>query len=292
MHNKRALKTNIQWFPGHMTKAKREMQEKLDLVDMVIEIRDARIPNASNNPLIDELSMHKPRLIILSKKDKADIVSTRAWTMELSDKKNSCIALDVLHKNYKQQVITIVHEMMHEKREKQRSRGINPRATRCMVCGIPNVGKSTFINRMATKKILDTADRPGVTKALRWVKISKEIDLLDTPGVLWPKFEDEEVGMLLAVTGAIRDQILPLEEVAYYALKFLKSEYAQSLCSYYNVELIQNNEQMFRAIALSKGFLKSGNEVDMTRTIETFLRDIRDNCFGPITWELCDANRK
>lgn len=278
---------NIQWYPGHMTKAKREMQAKLNLTDMVIELRDARIPSASKNPLIDELVGVKPRLIVLTKIDKAEPIQTKKWIARLSDDHTMVIGLDVLKDNCAKVITDAVLKLMDEKIQRQIKKGMNPRAMRCMVCGVPNVGKSTLINRIASKKLLVTANRPGVTKATRWVKVNKDIDLLDTPGVLWPRFEDEEVGMLLAITGAIRDQILPLEEVAYYALKHLKEEYPTQLCSFYGIEIIENNYKTFQNIGRNKGYLIKGNEVDFKRVIETFIKDIRDNKFGLITWETC-----
>lgn len=279
-------KLNIQWFPGHMTKAKREMQSKLSLVDMVIELRDARIPNASKNPLIDEIIQQKPRLIVLTKIDKAQSDMTKQWMKALENETTKVIGLNVLKDNCSKIITQAVMELMKEKRDRQIRKGMNPRAVRCMVCGIPNVGKSTLINRIASKKVLETGNRPGVTKNTRWVKVNKEIELLDTPGVLWPKFDDEEIGILLAVTGAIRDQVLPLEEIAYFALKFMKEHFSRQLIEVYGIELVDNNYKQFLEIGRKKGFLIKGNEVDYNRTIETFLKDIRDNRFGPITWEI------
>jgi len=281
-------KLNIQWFPGHMTKAKREMQSKLSLVDMVIELRDARIPNASKNPLIDEIIQQKPRLIVLTKIDKAQSEITKKWIHALENDTTKVIGLNILQDNCAKLITQAVMQLMKEKRERQIRKGMNPRAVRCMVCGIPNVGKSTLINRIAAKKVLETANRPGVTKNTQWVKVNKAIELLDTPGVLWPKFDNEHVGLLLAVTGAIRDQVLPLEEIAYFALKFIKEHFAKQFIEAYGVDIINNNYKQFLAIGRKKQYLTKGNEVDYNRVIETFLKDIRDNRFGPITWEFYD----
>lgn len=275
----------IQWFPGHMTKAKREMQSMLGMVDMVIELRDARVPSASKNPLIDELTNQKPRLLVLTKIDKAEVEETAKWITKLSDQHTMVIGIDVLQDNCVKLITQAAMELMKEKRERQIRKGMNPRAIRCMVCGIPNVGKSTLINRIAAKKALETGNRPGVTKNVRWVKVNRDIELLDTPGVLWPKFEDDTIGMLLAITGAIRDQILPLEEVAYYALKYLKANYPERLSSFYDVALIENNHKLFQSIARKKGYLSKGDTIDEKRVIETFIKDVRDNRFGRITWE-------
>lgn len=278
----------IQWFPGHMTKAKREMREKMKMVDMVIELRDARIPNASKNPMIEELCNQKPRLIILSKKDKADALETRKWITKLQKEDVKVLALDIIKENITPKVVEASQELMKAKIERMKRRGIRPRAIRAMVVGVPNVGKSTFINRISKKKIAVTGDRPGVTKSLQWSKVNANLELLDTPGVLWPKFEDEKVGVLLAVSGAIRDEILPLEEVAAWAMRFLMQHKPELLEKRYAIELDEDPYSNFTKIAEKRGFLKNGKEIDFKRTIETFLREIRDDRLGSITWENAD----
>lgn len=278
----------IQWFPGHMTKAKREMQEKMKMVDMVIELRDARIPNASKNPMIEELCNQKPRLIILSKKDKADALETRKWITKLQKEDVKVLALDIIKENITPKVVEASQELMKAKIERMKRRGIRPRAIRAMVVGVPNVGKSTFINRISKKKIAVTGDCPGVTKSLQWSKVNANLELLDTPGVLWPKFEDEKVGVLLAVSGAIRDEILPLEEVAAWAMRFLMQHKPELLEKRYAIELDEDPYSNFTKIAEKRGFLKNGKEIDFKRTIETFLREIRDDRLGSITWENAD----
>lgn len=278
----------IQWFPGHMTKAKREMQEKMKMVDMVIELRDARIPNASKNPMIEELCNQKPRLIILSKKDKADALETRKWITKLQKEDVKVLALDIIKENITPKVVEASQELMKAKIERMKRRGIRPRAIRAMVVGVPNVGKSTFINRISKKKIAVTGDRPGVTKSLQWSKVNANLELLDTPGVLWPKFEDKKVGVLLAVSGAIRDEILPLEEVAAWAMRFLMQHKPELLEKRYAIELDEDPYSNFTKIAEKRGFLKNGKEIDFKRTIETFLREIRDDRLGSITWENAD----
>lgn len=279
-------KIRIQWFPGHMTKAKREMQEKLKMVDMIIELRDARIPNASKNPLIEELCGQKPRLIILSKKDKAEDHVTNAWIKSLSDETTKVIALDILKENITPKVVMASKELMKAKIDRMIKRGIRPRAVRAMVVGVPNVGKSTFINRIAKKKVAVTGDRPGVTRSLQWSKVNQELELLDTPGVLWPKFEDETVGVLLAITGAIRDEILPLEEVAAWAMRYLIENRPERLTQRYDVELCSDPYEMLNRVAIKRGFLRNKDEIDYKRTIETFLREIRDEKLGLISWEV------
>ena len=195
---------NIQWFPGHMTKAKRQMEEHLKMVDMVIELRDARIPDASKNPLIDELTAHKPRLILLSKKDKAEAEVTAQWVSALEKEEVRVLAVDLLHEKLEKKITAASQELMQAKIERMKRRGMRPRAIRAMVAGVPNVGKSTLINSLAHRRAAVTGDRPGVTKALQWVKVGKSLELLDTPGVLWPKFEDEQVALRLAAPSAMR----------------------------------------------------------------------------------------
>lgn len=278
-------KIRIQWFPGHMTKAKREMQEKLNMVDMVIELRDARIPSASKNPMIEELCQNKPRLIVLSKKDKADAAATKLWCSALQNETTRVVALDILKENIIARIVEESRLLMQAKIERMKRRGIRPRAIRAMVVGVPNVGKSTFINRISKKKVAVTGDRPGVTRALQWSKVNQNLELLDTPGVLWPKFEDETVGVLLAITGAIRDEILPLEEIAAWAMRYLIANHKEALQQRYDIVVCEDPYIMLERIAEKRGFMRKG-EMDEKRTIETFLRELRDDKLGRITWEM------
>ena len=282
--NEPISKVSINWFPGHMTKAKREMQEKMKMVDLVIELRDARIPNASKNPMIEQLIQNKPRLIILSKKDKADPTVTNAWISFLSNEQTQVLALDVVKENITPKVVKAVQQLMNAKIERMKRRGIRPRAMRAMVVGVPNVGKSTFINKISKKKVAVTGDRPGVTKSLQWSKVNNDLELLDTPGVLWPKFEDQKVGILLGVTGAIRDEVLPLEEIAAWAITYLTNEYPDLLKDRYDLELEENPYVMLEKIAKKRGYMRN-NEMDEKRTIETFIRELRDDKLGSISWE-------
>ena len=198
----------IQWYPGHMEKARREMTERLKSVDMLIELRDARIPEASVNPMLKQMAQGKPRLIVLSKIDMADPVQTKKWVEYLSQGENACLALDLMRDSQcGKKIIREAIKLMEEKRQKQIARGIRPRAVRAMACGIPNVGKSTMINRINGKNTLKAADKPGVTRSLTWLHADPNLDLVDTPGVLWPKFDDEKTGSLLAALGSINDDI-------------------------------------------------------------------------------------
>lgn len=275
---------NIQWFPGHMTKAKREMEEKLKLVDLVIELRDARIVEASRNPMLDQLIKDKPRMIILSKKDKAEAEVTKAWIKALENETTKVIALDILHENLTNMIVTHVQALMKAKIDRMIKRGIRPRAMRAMVVGVPNVGKSTFINRFTKRNMAQAANKPGVTRSLQWVKVNKDLELLDTPGVLWPKFEDELVGLRLAITGAIRDEILPIEDVVLWAIDFLTQEKRELLEGRYGISCQATPYETLLEIGRKRGYIRNG-EVDEKRTIEMFLKELRDDKLGRISWE-------
>ena len=282
------ISSNIQWFPGHMTKAKRQMEENLKKVDFIIEIRDARMPESSKNPMIDDIIQNKPRLIILSKKDKADPQATKAWIQHLTKENEEVLALDLIKENYKNKLIEASQKLCTNLIEKQKRRGIRPRALRGMVCGIPNVGKSTFINTISRKKMAQTGDRPGVTKALQWIKLGKELELLDTPGVLWPKFEDQKVGFNLALLGSIKDDIVSMDDLAMYGCEYLMEHKPDVLESVYNIQIQEKPYDTLCEIAKKRGFLQKG-EIDINRLMKTFVREVRDNKLGPITWEMPDA---
>ncbi len=283
-NNNQGFKSNINWFPGHMTRAKREMQANLQKVDMVIEIRDCRIPLASENPMLKEIIQNKPRLIILSKKDKGELIEIEKWIEHLTNENTKVIALDLLQDNVALRLNEACKEIMKAMIDRMIKKGIRPRPVRAMVVGIPNVGKSTLINRVAKKKATKTSDRPGVTRALQWVKCDS-LELLDTPGVLWPKFEDELVSKNLALTGAIRDEVLPMEEICFYALERLAKEYPHLLKERYNIEVVEDVLVMIEAIARNKNWIRSGNEVDYDRCYRVLLNEIRDDKLGRITWE-------
>ena len=279
------ISSNIQWFPGHMTKARRQMEENLKKVDFIIEIRDARMPESSKNPMIDDIIQNKPRLIILSKKDKADPQATKVWIQHLTNENEEAIALDLIKENYKNKLIEASQKLCANFIEKQKRRGIRPRALRGMVCGIPNVGKSTFINTISRKKMAQTGDRPGVTKSLQWIKLGKELELLDTPGVLWPKFEDQRVGFNLALLGSIKDDIVSMDDLAMYGCEYLMEQKPETLESLYGIQIQETPYETLCEIAKKRGFLQKG-EIDINRLMKTFVREVRDNKLGPITWEL------
>ncbi|WP_288230506.1 ribosome biogenesis GTPase YlqF [uncultured Faecalicoccus sp.] len=274
----------IQWFPGHMTKAKRQMEENLKKVDFVIEIRDARIPDSSKNPMLDELIQNKPRLILLSKKDKADPISTKEWIQKLQSQGHQVLALDLIKDSYFKALVQAAQTTCQKLIDKQKRRGIRPRALRAMVCGIPNVGKSTFINTMAKRKAAQTADRPGVTKSLQWIKLGQSLELLDTPGVLWPKFEDPNTGMRLAILGSVRDEVVNMQELAIYACRWLQETKPGLLAKLYQIEEQKDPWQTLEKIALKRGYLQKGS-IDENRLVRSFIKDIREDKLGPLTWE-------
>jgi ribosome biogenesis GTPase A len=211
----------IQWFPGHMTRARRQIEEKLKLIDVAIELLDARLPSSSRNPMIYEILGNKPRLVLLNKHDLADPAVTMRWVEQLATENIKVLPIDASAGTGVQQILPRCRELMAPKFELWRKKGMQPRSIRVLIVGIPNVGKSTLINRLAGRGVTATGDRPGITKGQQWIKIGKDMELLDTPGILWPRFEDPLVGLRLAATGAIRDEILHLEEIAIFVAKVL-----------------------------------------------------------------------
>lgn len=275
----------IQWFPGHMAKARREVTEKLKLIDIVFELVDARLPLSSRNPMIDEIIQQKPRIILLNKADLADSDWTKEWIAYFKSRQLPAIAINSQEGQGLSQIMNKTKELLKEKFERMRARGIKPRAVRAMIVGIPNVGKSTLINRLAKRNIAKTGNTPGVTKAQQWIKVRKELELLDTPGILWPKFEDEEVGYKLALTGAIKDSIINLQDVAAYGLRFLKEHYPERLTERYQIDPHLEIIEMFDAIGKLRGCLLKGGEIDYDKTTDIIIRDIRSEKLGKLTFD-------
>ncbi|SIP93193.1 ribosome biogenesis GTPase YlqF [Priestia flexa] len=277
----------IQWFPGHMAKARRQVTEKLKLIDIVYELVDARIPQSSRNPMIDEIIVNKPRIVLLNKTDKADPRMTEEWLRYYREQGVQALAIDAQAGKGMKQIVSLSKEILHEKFERMKAKGIKkPRAIRAMIVGIPNVGKSTLINRLASKKIAKTGDRPGVTQAQQWIKVGSELELLDTPGILWPKFEDQTVGYKLATTGAIKDTIVNMQDICVYALRFLSRYYPVNLKERYDLEEIPEDiVELFDAIAKKRGCIMSGGMVDYDKTAELVLREIRTDKLGMLTFD-------
>ncbi|WP_096154655.1 MULTISPECIES: ribosome biogenesis GTPase YlqF [Bacillus] len=278
----------IQWFPGHMAKARREVTEKLKLIDIVYELVDARLPISSRNPMIDEIIKQKPRIILLNKADLADPADTQKWIQYFQEttENTRAIAIDSFQGKGINKIQSLSKELLQEKFDKMIARGIRPRAIRALIVGIPNVGKSTLINRLAKKNIAKTGDRPGVTKAQQWVKVGKELELLDTPGILWPKFEDQEVGLKLATTGAIKDTIINLQEVTVFALRFLGTYYPERLKERYGLsEIHEDVVELFDTIGEKRGCKMAGGYIDYDKVAELVIREIRQEKLGRITFD-------
>ncbi len=276
----------IQWFPGHMAKARREVTEQLKMIDVVIELLDARIPLASRNPMIDEIVAHKPRLILLNKADLADEYVTKEWHRYFEEKGASVLAVNSQKGGGTEKIPAACTKLAAPLLERMRAKGMKPRAIRAMILGIPNVGKSTLINRLAAKRTAQVGDRPGVTKRQQWIKVGKELELLDTPGILWPKFEDELTGLRLAATGAIKDELLDFQDIALFVLNYVKDHYPASIQSRYKIEHIPlDGVELFDEIGKKRGCLLPGGYIDYDKAAEIILREMRSGLLGRISLE-------
>lgn len=279
---------NYQWYPGHMTKAKRMMQEDIKLIDLVIELVDARVPLSSRNPDIDELGKNKSRIILLNKSDLADTRKNKRWMEYFTEK-----GFHVLEINSKtgagvKSIQGVVQEACKEKIERDRKRGIINRPVRAMVVGIPNVGKSTFINSFAGRACAKTGNKPGVTKGKQWIRLNKGLELLDTPGILWPKFEDQTVGLRLAMIGSMNDEIVHLDELAYELINFLRAEYPGLLEKRYEIEIPEGQDayEIIKSVCISKKCFLKGQELDIMKASAMLVDDFRNGKIGKITLEM------
>ena len=291
---------HFQWYPGHMTKAKRMMQENIKLIDLVIELVDARVPLSSRNPDIDELGKGKARLILLNKADLAEDRWNNEWKAYFESKGYSCVKVNSKKGGGLKSIQAVIQEACKEKIERDRRKGILNRPVRAMVVGIPNVGKSTFINSLAGKAAAKTGNKPGVTKGKQWIRINGSVELLDTPGILWPKIEDRNVGERLAMIGSINDQILNIEELALETIKILKKNYQSQLYSRYDItedtfdnvdtETMMNPENVaalciMEHIARKRGCIKKGSDIDYEKCAACILDDFREGKIGTISLE-------
>ena len=276
---------HFQWYPGHMTKARRMMQENIKLIDLIIELVDARIPLSSRNPDIDELGKNKARLILLNKADLAEDALNDEWISYFKEKGYSAVKVNSKKGGGIKSIQSVIQEACREKTERDRKRGILNRPVRAMVVGIPNVGKSTFINALAGKACAKTGNKPGVTKGKQWIRLNKNVELLDTPGILWPKFEDQEVGLKLAFIGSIKDEILQTEELEAELVKFMKSVYPGVLEEKYDILAVEDIYGCLRDIAESRHCLVRGSELDTGKAAAILLDDFRSGRLGRITLE-------
>lgn len=272
---------DIQWYPGHMTKAKRMMLEDIKLIDVVVEILDSRIPLSSRNPDIDEIARNKYRVLLLNKEDLADPLILSEWKDYYEDKGIYVKIINSKETSKVKQVNAVILEACKEKIERDRKRGIVNRPIRAMIAGIPNVGKSTFINAYTGKASTKTGNKPGVTKGKQWIKSGKNIELLDTPGILWPKFEDKQTGIRLALIGTINDDILNKEELSLILIDFLRRDYAQSFIEIFGDEAKDmDNVKILEAFAFKRGCLKKGNEIDFEAAARQLLDDFKNGRLG------------
>ena len=276
---------NYHWYPGHMTKAVRMMQENIKLIDLMIELVDARIPLSSRNPDIDKLCAGKSRLMLLNKSDLADTFYNRQWTEYFQDMGAFVLEINAKTGAGVKAINGMVQEACREKLERDKKRGIVNRPVRAMVAGIPNVGKSTFINSFAGKACTKTGNKPGVTKGKQWIRLNKNLELLDTPGILWPKFEDAKVGMRLAFIGSMNDEVILQEELACDLLKCLRQLYPDAISERYGVDWSELPEQTLEKIARSRGCLSKGESLDLKKASGILLEDFRSGRLGRMTLE-------
>lgn len=271
----------IQWFPGHMAKARRELTEKLKYIDIVFELIDARLPISSRNPMLDQIIQQKPRIVLLNKADLADPIQTKKWQQYFEEQGFPALAVNAQQGTGIQKIVPKSKEILHEKRMRQQAKGLKPQAIRAVFIGIPNVGKSTIMNRLVKKNIAKTGNKPGVTKGQQWLKVGNELELLDTPGILWPKFEDPEIGKKLAVTGAIKDDLLHMDDLALFSLAFFKEHYSTELKRFYHLseeELLLTDADLLLSLTKKRGFKE-----DYERMSQMIIKDIRSGKLGRYT---------
>ncbi len=276
---------NYQWYPGHMTKARRMMQENIKLIDLVIELVDARIPLSSRNPDIDELGKGKSRIILLNKSDLADPVWNKKWVEYFTQKGMGVLEINSRTGMGIKSIQGLVQEVCREKIERDRKRGIVNRPVRAMVVGIPNVGKSTFINSFAGKACAKTGNKPGVTKGRQWIRLNKGLELLDTPGILWPKFEDQQVGMRLAFIGSMNDEILIPDELACDLIGVIKEQYPKVLQERYAADPAGTPLEILEAVAESRKCYAKGEQLDLVKASGILMDDFRSGKLGRMTLE-------
>lgn len=281
---------DIQWYPGHMDKAQKEVQSKLKQVDVVIELADARIPRSSRNPLLETIIQDKPSVIVLTKADLADPKVTEEWKQYYRGQGIEAVDVDSKHKKGLHVIKEAALQQTERLQARWKRKGIKPRAIRAMIIGIPNVGKSTLINQWIGKKTAKIGDRPGITKNQQWLKMGKEMDLLDTPGILWPKFEDPYVGERLAATGAIKDELLDLQDIAYFIIGICQEYYPEKLLQRFGLEdkPRETSLEWFEDIGRKRGALLAGAEIDYEKAGEMVVREFRGGLFGRISLERPD----
>ncbi|MCQ5166860.1 MAG: ribosome biogenesis GTPase YlqF [Butyribacter sp.] len=276
----------FQWYPGHMTKAKRAMQEDIKLIDVIIELVDSRVPFGSKNPDIDTLANGKSRILLMNKYDLADKAVSDKWTKYYEEKGYFVATVNSKNGRGVKAVNDVIQKACKEKIERDRKRGILNRPIRAMIVGIPNVGKSTFINSFAGKACAKTGNKPGVTKGKQWIRLNKNVELLDTPGILWPKFEDQQVGLNLAFIGSIKDELYNIYELSLLLLDYLIKNYPDAVADFYEIENSDSNNELLERIAIKRGCIKSGAEYDLDKAAKCLVDDFRNGRIGKISLEI------
>ena len=277
-------KSSINWYPGHMAKTKREIKEHLDLIDIVYEVIDARIPSSSKNKDIDELIKNKPRILIMTKYDLCDIESTNKWKKYYEELGYHVVLLDLLQKPNLEPIYEVTNKISKELNEKRLSKGLKPRKTRVLILGIPNVGKSTLINRLVNKKVTNVGNKPGITKKLEWIRINNELELLDTPGILWPRFDNQNIALNLASTTAIKEEILDIEEVSIHIIKTMLKLYPDQIIDRYNLKDTKDIVDILDQIGTKIGAIRN-KETDYDKVYTAILKDLREGYLGRITFD-------
>ena len=277
-------KTNINWYPGHMAKTKREINEKISLIDIVFEVIDARIPYSSKNKDIDKMINNKPRILIMTKKDLCDESITNKWKNYYENIGYKVVLLDLINNNNLNELNNIVNIYIKDINNKRISKGLKPRKVRVLILGIPNVGKSTLINRLVKKRATNVGNKPGVTKSLEWIRINENLELLDTPGILWPKLDDKEVALNLASMTAIKEEVLNKEEISIYIINKLLKNYKNNLIDRYHLSSTNDIVEILDSIGKYIGAIHS-NEIDYDKVYNTILKDLREGYLGKVTFD-------
>lgn len=280
-------KTNINFFPGHMAKTRREIGEKLKLIDIVYEVVDARIPNSSRIIDIDDLIKDKPKVIIMTKKDLCDIEKTNKWISYYESLGYKVFLVDLINDKSLGKLFDLTDDVLSGLNEKREEKGLLQRKYRALIMGVPNVGKSTLINKITGKKATSVGDRPGVTKNISWIRINDKLELMDTPGILWPKLEDQTIAYNLATFSSIKDEILPIDEVACYILKYMYENYPDRLIERYGLDYLDEDDytDAYELIGRKRGCIIRGNEVDYNKVSNLIIRDLREGYLGKVTFD-------